>query len=80
MSKRRRATTASSDRTRAIPESGSGRVDRIEAALASLEAEERRLMRLGFELPLQRCREERRYWMFLQALFAMPRPSRRGSH
>jgi hypothetical protein len=48
--------------------------------LASLEAEERRLQRLGFETPLQRCREERRYWQFLQALFALPRSSRRGGH
>ena len=77
---KRRATTASSDRTRAIPANDSGRVDRIEAALASLDAEERRLARLGFDLPLRRCQEERRYWKFLQALFAMPRPSRRGSH
>ncbi len=52
-------------------------MDRIEAALASLDAEERRLMRLGFETPLQRCREERRYWMFLQVLFAVPATARR---
>ena len=77
---KRRATTASADRTRAVPASEAGKVDRIEAALASLDAEERRLMRLGFEAPLQRCREERRYWKFLQALFSMPRTSRRGSH
>jgi len=74
-----RPPTASSDRSREVPESTSGRIDRIEAALASLDAEERRLTRLGFETPLQRCREERRYWQFLQALFAVPAtPRRRG--
>ena len=64
--------TASSDVRREIPRGAGGRRDRIEAALATLGAESRRLERLGLELPTARCHEQRRYWMFLSALFALP--------
>jgi hypothetical protein len=43
----------------------------IDAAIASLDGEERRLERLGFEWPLARCREQRRYWQFLAALHSI---------
>jgi hypothetical protein len=55
-----------------MPAGAGGRLDRIGTALATLDAEERRLARLGFELPMARCREQRRYWTFLHALFSLP--------
>lgn len=61
--------TASADPTRDMPADADTRLDRIEAALASLDAEEHRLQRLGLEIPLGRCREQRRYWNFLRGLF-----------
>ena len=63
--------TASADPTREIPAGEASRRDRIEAALGSLAAEEQRLARIGLELPMARCREQRRYWTFLGALFSM---------
>ena len=60
---------ASADPRREIPAGAASRLDRIEAALEALAAEERRLQRLGLELPLARCHEARRYWTFLRALF-----------
>ena len=71
--------TASADPRREMPAGEGSRLDRVEAALATLAAEERRLARLGLELPLARCHEERRYWTFLRALFAIPKqPPARG--
>ena len=67
--KRSSPVTASADLRREIPASRSGRIDRVRAALSSLREEERRLTRLGLEAPLRRCREQRRYWEFLAALF-----------
>ena len=64
--------TASADPTREMPAAPGARLDRIGTALATLAAEERRLARLGFELPMARCREQRRYWTFLDALFSLP--------
>jgi len=64
--------TASADPRREIPAAAGSRSDLIEAALATLDSESRRLERLGFELPMARCREQRRYWMFLSALFSLP--------
>jgi hypothetical protein len=64
--------TAAADPRREIPAGAGSRLDRIETALATLAAEERRLARLGLELPIARCHQERRYWTFLRALFAMP--------
>ena len=62
---------ASADPRRDLPAEAGSRRDRIEAALATLAAEERRVARIGLEWPLARCREQRRYWSFLSALFAM---------
>jgi hypothetical protein len=71
--------TVSADPRREIPSGAGSRSDRIEAALATLAAEEQRLARLGLELPMARCREQRRYWNFLRALFSLPEaaPARR---
>ena len=60
--------TAASDRARPMPQAAAERLDAIGAALATLDGEQRRLERLGFELPLARCHQERRYWEFLRAL------------
>lgn len=71
--------TASADPRREIPAGAGRRHDRIDSALATLAAEELRLARLALELPMARCREQRRYWTFLRALFALPEaaPARR---
>ena len=63
--------TASADPRRDIPANAGARADRIEAALETLAAEERRLDRLALVLPLARCREQRRYWTFLRGVFAL---------
>jgi hypothetical protein len=60
--------TSASDRNRPMPAVAGERLDRIDTALATLENEQRRLERLGLELPLARCHEERRYWSFLRAI------------
>ena len=65
--------TPSADPARAIPRSASEREWAIDAALVSLGAEERRLARLGFEVPLARCHEQRRFWEFVRAIHALDR-------
>jgi hypothetical protein len=67
--------TASADPRREMPAGAGSRHDGIDAALATLAAEEQRLARLGLELPMARCREQRRYWNFLRALHALPEVS-----
>ena len=81
-----RAVTPSADPALEIPAGSGARIDRIDAALASLRHEERRLERLGLETPLVRCRAQRRYWEFLSALFSTsgqepvaPRPGEQGT-
>ena len=54
-----------------MPASRGARIDGAHAALASLRAEERRLERLGLGLALRRCREQKRYWEFIEALFSL---------
>ena len=63
--------TASADLEREIPAAAAEQLDRIRVALESLDGEERRLLLLGFETPLERCREQRRYWTFLEGVFAL---------
>lgn len=63
--------TASADRSAPVPIGTAERLDRIAAALRSLEGERRRLERLGLEWPLARCHQERRYWEFLRAMHAI---------
>lgn len=67
-----RSLTAAADPTRPIPAHAGARLDEIRRALVSLGDESRRLERIGFELPLARCHEQRRYWSFLQALYSLP--------
>jgi hypothetical protein len=72
---RRSPLTVSSDLCAAMPEGASARLDRIHAAVVSLAVEERRLARLGLGDAVRRCREQRRYWEFLAAVFALePEP------
>ena len=68
---RARSLTSSADASREMPASVSARRDRISTAIDSLREEERRLSRLGLETPLQQCREQRRYWEFLRAVFTI---------
>lgn len=63
--------TAASDSRREMPATAVGRLDAVRAAIASLAEEQRRLERLGFELPLARCHRELRYWRFLDGLFTL---------
>jgi len=71
--------TVSADPRREMPAGAGSRHDRIDAALATLAAEELRLARLGLEQPCARCREQRRFWSFLRALHTLPdaAPARR---
>jgi len=80
---RRTPITTTSDRTRELPALHEERVETILRARASLAAEEHRLSRLALEPALARCRDERRYWEFLHAVFQLagdsdPRPEPRG--
>lgn len=66
-----RPLTPAADRRSALPATLEQRLDHIERARISLAAEARRLERIGFEDPLRRCHEERRYWNFLAAVHGM---------
>ncbi len=57
---------------RPMPAVPAQRLDTARAALAALRHEQRRLERLGLELPLARCREQVRYWEFIAGLLALP--------
>lgn len=61
------------DASRPMPELAGERADAIRVAQDVLRAEQRRLERLGFEEPLARCHEQRRYWAFMGALFDLPK-------
>lgn len=63
--------TVASDIERAMPSSVGSQLDAARAAVASLESEQRRVERLGFELPMARCHEQLRYWRFVESLLAM---------
>ena len=63
-----RALTAAADPSRPIPESNAERSWAIDTALESLRGEERRLAMLGFEEPLARCHQQRRFWEFVRAV------------
>ena len=71
--------TASSDTRAPMPDGPGARLDRIHAAVVSLAAEERRLARRGFMEAARHCREQRRYWEFLAAVFALEPEPDRGS-
>lgn len=68
--------TASADASRRMPASVAARLDAADAAVSSLREEQRRLERLGFELPLARCHQQLRYWSFVRAMVSLPRELR----
>lgn len=74
--KRCPAIPAAADASRELPAGEGARLDALEAALATLREEERRLSRLGLDLALRRVREQRRYWEFLRAVMTLPRHAR----
>jgi hypothetical protein len=63
--------TASSDPRHVMPETAVARLDAVRHAIDSLTHEQRRLERLGLELPLARCQHQLRYWRFLEGLLAV---------
>ncbi len=63
--------TSLSDPRRVMPSAPGARLEAAEAAMVSLEAELRRLSRLGLEWPLARAEHQRRYWRFVRALCAV---------
>jgi len=56
---------------RALPQTGASRLDVAAATLGALLDEQRRLERLGLELPLARCHRQVRYWGFVARLLAI---------
>jgi len=66
-----RAPVPSAETRDPMPDSTVQRLDRAERALRALDDETRRLERLGFELPLARCRESQRYWSFVHGLLSV---------
>lgn len=60
--------TTAADPRRAMPASRAARLDAADAAVHSLRQEQRRLQRLGLELPLARCHQQLRYWSFVRAM------------
>jgi len=65
------APVPSADTRHEMPANRAMQLDRAERAIHALDAESRRLERIGFELPLARCRESRRYWTFVRGLLAV---------
>ena len=63
--------THSADATRVMPASATARLDAASAAVASLRHEQRRLERVGFELPIARCHEQLRFWNFVHAVCSL---------
>jgi hypothetical protein len=63
-----RYLTPTADPAREMPQGLGARLDHIHRALACLADEERRLGRLGFETPLARCHQARRFWSFVDGL------------
>ena len=63
--------TSGADATRVMPESATARLDAAGIAVASLRDEQRRLQRIGLELPLARCHDQLRYWNFVHAVCSL---------
>jgi hypothetical protein len=63
--------TPRADVTRTIPAGAVARLDAAAAAVATLREEQRRLERLGLELPLARCHHQLRYWSFVNAMCSL---------
>ena len=66
-----RAFSPSADLSAHIPAREGARLDRLDAAIASLATEERRLERLDLDRPLTECRRQRRYWEFVRAILTL---------
>jgi hypothetical protein len=56
---------------RSMPAGPAARLDAAASTLGSLLDEQRRLERLGFELPLARCHQQVRYWSFVTRLLSI---------
>ena len=65
------AVAAAADPRRPVPAHAGARLDAIETALRVLGEEDHRLQRLGLEAPRARCREARRFWGFVGALYRL---------
>ena len=65
-----RTLRAATDRP--MPDGAGARLDQARETLIALRDEERRLECLGFERPLQCCRESVRYWSFVAGLLSLP--------
>jgi len=63
--------TRAADPSAAMPAGRGARLDAARAAVGSLREEQRRLERLGFELPLARCDRQLRFWRFVSAVCAL---------
>jgi len=59
------------DPRRSVPAHPGARIDAIETALHVLGEEDRRLSTLGLDEARERCREARRFWGFVGALYHM---------
>ena len=69
-----RALPSTADPRRDVPTHAGARLDAIETALRVLGEESERLERLGLEAPHERCREARRFWGFVGALYHLAEP------
>ena len=65
---------AVADPRRSVPAHAGARVDAIEAALRVLGEEGERLQRLGLEGPREHCRQVRRFWGFVGAIYHLADP------
>ena len=63
--------TRGAEPSRPMPASSGARLDAATVAVASLREEQRRLERLGFEVPLARCHEQLRFWSFVRAVCSL---------
>ena len=73
--------TPFADPRRAMPASAARRLDATRAAIDSIHSEQRRVERLGLELPLARCHDQLRFWRFMDSLCSIaagPSPERDG--
>jgi len=68
--------TRAADPSAPMPEGRGARRDAARAAVGSLREEQRRLERLGFELPLARCDRQLRFWRFVSVLCELEPESR----
>ena len=62
---------AGADPSRPMPATPAARLDAASRAVAALREEQRRLRRLGFELPIARCDDQLRFWSFVKAVCSL---------